>query len=67
MPCTKRLTALSANCADLAGRLHEFGRRRYGLAKDYERMAQTSETLIEIAATRLVLRRIGRHIAPQEA
>jgi len=47
--------------------LHEFGRRRYGLAKDYERMAQTSETLIEIAATRLVLRRIGRHIAPQEA
>jgi hypothetical protein len=30
-------------------------------------MAPTSETLIEIAATRLVLRRLGRHIAPQEA
>ncbi len=28
------------------------------LAKDYERMVQTSETLIEIAATRLVLRRL---------
>jgi putative transposase len=41
--------------------------RNRRLAKDYERMVQTSETLIEIAATRLVLRRLGRHIAPQEA
>jgi len=29
------------------------------LAKDYERRVQTSETLIEIAATRLVLRRLA--------
>ena len=41
--------------------------RNRRLAKDYERMVQTSETLIEIAATRLVLRRLGRHIAQQEA
>lgn len=41
--------------------------RNRRLAKDYERMVQTSETLIEIAATRLVLRRLGRHIAPREA
>jgi putative transposase len=29
------------------------------LAKDYERRVQTSETLIEVAATRLVLRRLA--------
>lgn len=40
--------------------------RNRRLAKDYERTVQTSETLIEIAATRLVLRRLGRHIAPQK-
>jgi putative transposase len=33
------------------------------LAKDYERKVQTSETLIEVAATRLVLRRLAGHIA----
>jgi putative transposase len=32
--------------------------RNRRLAKDYERKVQTSETLIEVAATRLVLRRI---------
>ena len=32
--------------------------RNRRLAKDYERKAQTSETLIEVAATRLVLRRL---------
>ncbi len=31
------------------------------LAKDYERRVQTSETLIEVAATRLVLRRLAGH------
>ena len=31
--------------------------RNRRLAKDFERMVQTSETLIELAATRLVLRR----------
>jgi putative transposase len=31
--------------------------RNRRLAKDYERKVQTSETLIEIAATRLVVRR----------
>jgi hypothetical protein len=30
-------------------------------AKDYERTAQTSETLIELAASRLLLRRLARH------
>jgi hypothetical protein len=29
------------------------------LAKDYERKVQTSETLLEVAATRLVLRRLA--------
>lgn len=29
------------------------------LAKDYERKVQTSETLIELAATRLLLRRLA--------
>jgi putative transposase len=33
--------------------------RNRRLAKDYERMVQTSETLIEVAATRLVLRRLA--------
>jgi putative transposase len=33
--------------------------RNRRLAKDYERKVQTSETLIEIAATRLVLRRLA--------
>ena len=32
--------------------------RNRRLAKDYERKVQTSETLIEVAATRLVLRRL---------
>jgi putative transposase len=34
--------------------------RNRRLAKDYERMVQTSETLIELAATRLMLRRLAR-------
>jgi putative transposase len=33
--------------------------RNRRLAKDYERMVQTSETLIELAAMRLVLRRVA--------
>ncbi len=35
------------------------GRNRR-LAKDYERKAQTSETLIEVAMIRLILRRLAR-------
>jgi hypothetical protein len=36
------------------------------MTKDYERMAQTSETLIEIAMTRLMLRRLAREkLEPQ--
>jgi len=34
--------------------------RNRRLAKDYERMVQTSETLIRVAAARLVLRRLAR-------
>jgi putative transposase len=34
--------------------------RNRRLAKDYERRAQTSETLIELAMIRLLLRRLGR-------
>jgi hypothetical protein len=30
--------------------------------KDYERRVQTSETLIEVAAARLVLRRLAGHM-----
>ena len=30
------------------------------LSKDYERLVQTSETLIEVAMIRLLLRRLGR-------
>jgi putative transposase len=36
--------------------------RNRRLARDYERRVQTSETLIEVAATRLVLRRLARHV-----
>jgi transposase len=35
--------------------------RNRRLAKDYERRVQTSETLIEVATTRLLLRRWARH------
>jgi putative transposase len=35
--------------------------RNRRLAKDYERKVQTSETLIEVAATRLLLRRAAAH------
>ncbi len=35
--------------------------RNRRLAKDYERKVQSSETLIEVAATRLVLRRLSKH------
>jgi putative transposase len=35
-------------------------RRERRLAKDYERKAQTSETLIEVAMIRLILRRLAR-------
>ena len=34
--------------------------RNRRLAKDYERRVQTSETLIEVAMIRLLLRRLGR-------
>ena len=34
--------------------------RNRRLTKDYERRAQTSETLIEIAIIRLLLRQLGR-------
>jgi putative transposase len=34
--------------------------RNRRLAKDYERRGQTSETLIEISITRLLLRRLGK-------
>ena len=37
--------------------------RHRRLAKDYERKVQTSETLIEVAATRLALHRLAGHIA----
>jgi putative transposase len=36
--------------------------RNRRLAKDYERKVQTSETFIEVAATRLVLRRLAAHM-----
>lgn len=35
--------------------------RNRRMSKDYERRVQTSETLIELAASRLVLRRLARH------
>jgi putative transposase len=35
--------------------------RNRRLAKDYERKVQTSETLIDIATTRLVVRRLAAH------
>ena len=35
-------------------------RRDRRLAKDYERKAQTSETLIKVAMIRLILRRLAR-------
>jgi putative transposase len=35
--------------------------RNWRLAKDYECMVQTSETLIELAASRLLLRRLASH------
>jgi hypothetical protein len=41
--------------------------RNRRLAKDYERRVQTSETLIEVAATRLVLRRLAGQLAPPAA
>jgi transposase len=37
--------------------------RNRRMAKDYERKVQTSETLIELAAIRLLLRRVVNHIA----
>jgi putative transposase len=36
--------------------------RNRRLAKDYQRRVQTSETLIEVAAARLVLRRLAGHM-----
>jgi putative transposase len=39
--------------------------RNRRLAKDYERKVQTSETLIELAASRLLLRRLVRDHADQ--
>jgi len=37
--------------------------RNRRLARDYERRVQTSETLIEVAATRLLLRWLAAHPA----
>jgi putative transposase len=34
--------------------------RNRRLSKDYERLVQTSETLIEVAMIRLILRRLAR-------
>jgi hypothetical protein len=34
--------------------------RNHRLSKDYERMVQSSETFIEVAMIRLMLRRLGR-------
>jgi putative transposase len=34
--------------------------RNRRLSKDYERLAQTSETFIEVAMIRLILRRLAR-------
>jgi putative transposase len=41
--------------------------RNRRLAKDYERKVQTSETLIEVTAMRLVLRRLVGHLTPHAA
>ena len=38
--------------------------RNRRLAKDYERRVQTSETLIELVATRLLVRRLAKHMTP---
>jgi putative transposase len=38
--------------------------RNRRLAKDYDRQVQTSETLIEVAAARLVVRRLAAHLTP---
>jgi putative transposase len=35
--------------------------RNRRMARDFERKVQTSETLIELAASRVVLRRVARH------
>jgi putative transposase len=34
--------------------------RNRRLSKDYERLVQTSETFIEVAMIRLILRRLGK-------
>jgi putative transposase len=39
--------------------------RNRRLAKDYERRVQTSEALIEVAVTRLMLRRLARLAMPK--
>jgi putative transposase len=41
--------------------------RNRRLAKDYERKVQTSKALIEVAAIRLVLRRVARSVPKQAA
>jgi putative transposase len=38
--------------------------RNRRLSKDYERKAQTSETLIQVAMIRLLVARLGRRIEP---
>jgi putative transposase len=44
----------------VAERTFKWLSRNRRLAKDYERRGQTSETLIEISITRLLLRRLGK-------
>jgi putative transposase len=41
--------------------------RNRRLAKDYERKVQTSETLIDVAAMRLLARRLAGHVTPRSA
>lgn len=40
--------------------------RNRRLAKDYERKVQTSETLIELASSRLLIRRFVAHPTPRD-
>lgn len=51
----------------VVSRLFAWRPRNRRLTKDDERMVRASETRIEIAATRLMLRRLGHHIPPQDA
>jgi len=47
---------------DLLDWLHSWIGCNRRMSKDYERKVQTSETLIELAMIRLILRRLGRQV-----